>query len=144
MSGMPVRRASSVGSVSLLSRKSTRSIDSKRSTPARETKRLERRFSVVIAGSGFLPKECSDSIMQCERFSARRDVNEAKLSGISVKRFADRSNDCRVLANGARLAVDMLVKALSARLRCLKNLHLFDGNHAEDKRLDVLLRGVFD
>jgi hypothetical protein len=46
-----------------------------------------------MAGNGFLPKECNDSIMQLERFSARREVNEAKLSGISVKRFADRSND---------------------------------------------------
>jgi hypothetical protein len=112
--------------------------------PARDVSRLERRFRVVMAGRGFRPRECRLSIMQLERFSARRHVRVAKLSGISVKRFADRSSDCKVLTRGARLVVEMLVRALSAKLRCLKNLHLVEGNHPSDNRLEELPRGVVD
>jgi hypothetical protein len=139
-----VSRATSVGSVNLLSLKSMRSNDKQRSIPARVVSRLERRFSVVMAGKGFRPRECRLSIIQLERFSARRQVKVAKLSGISVKRFADKSSDCNVLASGARLVAEMLVRALSAKLKCLKNLHLVDGNHPKDRRLEVLPRGVVD
>src|SRR5438309_5893267 len=106
---MAVSRANSVGSVNLLSRRSTRSNESSRSMPARELNRLDLKFRVVIAGNGFLPRECRESIMQFDRFNARSDVRVARLSGISVKRFADRSNDCNVLANGARLVAEILV-----------------------------------
>jgi hypothetical protein len=97
-----------------------------------------------MAGKGFLPRECIDSIMQFDKFRARSDVSDARLSGISVKRFADRSNDCKVLANGAKLEAEILVNALSARLRCLRNLHLDDGKNPNERRFDVLFRGVLD
>jgi hypothetical protein len=82
--------------------------------------------------------------MQLERFKARREVSVARLSGISVKRLVERSRDCRVLANGAMLAAVMCVRALSARLRCLKNLHFVDGNQPIDRRLEELPRGVVE
>jgi hypothetical protein len=82
--------------------------------------------------------------MQLERFSARRHVREARLSGISVKRLVERSSDCNVLAKGARLVAVICVRALSARLRCLRNLHLVDGNQPSDRRLEELPRGVVD
>jgi hypothetical protein len=82
--------------------------------------------------------------MQLERFSARREVSVARLSGISVKRLVERSRDCSVFANGAMLLAVMWVRALSARLRCLKNLHLVDGNQPMDKRFEELPRGVVD
>jgi hypothetical protein len=112
--------------------------------PANEAKRLERRLSVVIAGSGFRPSECSPSIIQLERFSARKHVKVARLSGISVKRFDERSSDCRVFARGARLAGEMLVSALSAKLRCLRNRHLVVGKYPRDRRLEELPLGVVD
>lgn len=46
-----------------------------------------------MAGSGFLVNECNDSIMQLDKFKARKAVNEARLSGISVNRLEDRSNE---------------------------------------------------
>jgi hypothetical protein len=101
-------------------------------------------LSVVIAGKGLRVKECKLSIMQFERLSARKQDNVERLSGISVKRFADRSSDCRVLAKGARLDGEMLVRALSAKLKCLKNRHLVGGNQPSDKRLDELPPGVVD
>jgi hypothetical protein len=82
--------------------------------------------------------------MQFERLSARREVRVARLSGISVKRFVERSRDCRVLAKGAMLVAGICVRALSARLRCLRNLHLVEGNQPIDKRFDELPRGVVD
>ena len=144
MSGMTVSRANSVGSVKLLSRKSTRSKDSRRSMPARDDKRLERRLSVVIAGNGFRPSDCTPSIMQFERLRERRQVKVARLSGISLKRLAERSRDCRVFVSGARLLAEMFVSALSARLRCLKKRHFVEGNQPRDRRLDELPLGVLD
>jgi hypothetical protein len=82
--------------------------------------------------------------MQFERLSARRQVKVARLSGISLKRLADRSSDCRVFVSGARLLADMLVRALSARLRCLRKRHLVEGNQPRESRFDELPLGVFD
>ena len=93
MSGMLVRRASSVGSVSLLSLKSTRSNEGNLSIPAKDDNRLPRKLRVAIAGIGLRTKECSDSIMQFERFRALSAVKVARLSGISVNRFEDKSRD---------------------------------------------------
>jgi hypothetical protein len=80
--------------------------------------------------------------MQLERFKARNAVREAKQSGICEKRFEDRSREWRVLANGARLAAEIEVRLLSARLRCFKNLHFEEGNMPIDSRLDELPRGL--
>jgi hypothetical protein len=99
---------------------------------------------VVMAGKGLRVKECKLSIMQLDRFRARKQDNVDRLSGISVKRLADKSSDCRVFANGARLVDEMLVRALSARLKCLRNRHLVGGNQPNDKRLDELPPGVVD
>lgn len=99
---------------------------------------------MVIAGRGFFPKECRLPIMQLERFSARRQDSVARLSGISVKRLAERSSDCKVLAKGARLVTEMFVRALSAKLRCRRKRHLVDGNHPSEGRLEELPRGVVD
>jgi hypothetical protein len=82
--------------------------------------------------------------MQLERFSARREVRVARLSGISVKRLAERSRDCRVLAKGAMLVAVICVRPLSARLRCRRNLHLVDGNQPIERRLEELPRGVVE
>lgn len=144
MSGMTVSRASSVGSVKLLSLKSTRSNDNKRSMPARDDRRLERRFKVVIAGSGLRPNDCKPSIMQFERLRARRHVKVARLSGISLKRLADKSSDWRVFVSGARLLGDMFVSALSAKLRCRRKRHFVEGNQPRERRFDELPLGVFD
>jgi hypothetical protein len=97
-----------------------------------------------MAGSGFRLKECRPSIIQLERFSARRHDKVARLSGTSTNRFDDRSSDWSVFANGARLAVEIFVSALSARLRCLKNRHLVEGNHASGSRFKGLPRGVVE
>jgi hypothetical protein len=91
-----------------------------------------------MAGSGFLDKEWSESIMQLERFKARKDTNDARLSGTSAKRFEERSKEWSVLATGARLDALMVVNELSARQRCLRNLHLEGGRKPETKRLGVL------
>ena len=82
--------------------------------------------------------------MQLDKFRARRHDNVARLSGISVKRFEERSRDCNVFANGTRLVVEMLVRALSAKLRCLRNLHLVEGNQPKERRFEVLPRGVVE
>jgi len=68
----------------------------------------------------------------------------ARLSGISVKRLAERSNDCNVFANGARLAAEMVFNALSAKLRCRRNRHFVAGNQPSDRRLEELPLGVAD
>jgi hypothetical protein len=102
--------------------------------------RFDRRFKAVIAGRGFLVKEWRESIMQLDRLSARNAVKDARQSGICENRFAERSRECKVLANGARLAADIDVRLLSARLRCFKNLHFDVGMMPIDKRLDELPR----
>jgi len=140
-SGMPVKRASSVGSVSLLSLKSSLSNGYSLSIPASEDKRFERRLRAVMAGSGFRVKECSASIMQLERFRALRAVREAKQSGIWVNKFSDRSRECKVFTSGAKLVADIDVRELSARLRCFRNLHLVLGNMPASK-FEVLPRGL--
>jgi hypothetical protein len=54
---------------------------------------LALRFNAVIAGSGFLASEWRDSIMQFDRFSALKAVNDARLSGTSVKRLEEISRE---------------------------------------------------
>ncbi len=80
--------------------------------------------------------------MQFERLSARRAVRDAKQSGICENKFAERSSEWRVLANGAKLAADIEVRPLSARLRCLRNLHFDEGRIPMERRFDELLRGL--
>ncbi len=95
--------------------------------PAMEVSRFARRLSAVMAGSGFLTSECRDSIMQLERFRALKAVKVARQSGTSAKRLEDRSRECRVLERAPRPDAVIEVNELSARLRCLKNLHLDAG-----------------
>ena len=45
------------------------------------------------------------------------------------------------MASGARLAAAIDVRPLSARLRCLRNLHFDDGNMPTVSRFDELPRG---
>jgi hypothetical protein len=104
--------------------------------------RFDRRFKAVMAGRGFRVNEWSESIMQCDRFSALNAVSEARQSGIWEKRFDDRSKECNVLAKGARLLADMDVRLLSARLRCLRNLHFDGGKIPIDRRFEELPRGL--
>lgn len=99
---------------------------------------------VVMAGRGLRPNECSPSIIQLERFNARRQVRLARLSGISVKRLAERSSDCSVFVKGTRLVAGMVVKALSAKLKCLKNRHLVAGNQPIESKFEELPRGVVE
>jgi hypothetical protein len=82
--------------------------------------------------------------MQLDRFSARRQVRLARLSGISANRFAERSRDCSVFVKGVRLAAEILVRALSAKLKCLKNRHLVVGNQPRESRLEELPLGVVE
>lgn len=98
----------------------------------------------MIAGRGLRPNECNPSIIQLERFSARRQVRLARLSGISTNKLAERSSDCNVLVRGARLAAGIVVKALSARLKCLKKRHLVAGNQPRESKLEELPRGVVE
>src|SRR2546423_4121740 len=97
---MPVSLAASVGSERRLSCTSRFSRDSRRSTPAKEVRRLERSLIVVMAGRGLLVRECSESIMQFDRSSEFSLVKEARLSGISVKRLDDKLIERRLFANG--------------------------------------------
>ena len=106
--------------------------------PAIEVRRFPRRFNAVIAGKGFRDKECSESIMQFERFRALSDVRVARQSGTCVKRFEERSRECKVSANGARLAAVMNVSELSGKPRCLKNRHFEDGNGPVRRRFEEL------
>lgn len=73
---------------------------------------------------------------------ALKDTSEARLSGISVKRFEDRSNDCKVLASGDRLPAATEVRPLSVRLRCRRNLHFDMGRMPDPRRFNELPRGV--
>ena len=125
---MPVSLANSVGSCSLLSRRSSRSRDRSRSTPAMDTSRFPRRFSALIAGNGFLLSECRDSIMQLLRFRALKDVKILRASGISTIKLEDKSNESKLLERGARLEDVIEVRELSARLKCLRNLHFDAGS----------------
>lgn len=144
MLGILVKRASSVGSVNRLSRKSTFSSDNSRSIPARDESRFDRRFRVVIAGKGLRTSECKLSIMQLDKLSARRFVSEARLSGISVNRFKDRSRDKSVPDSGARLCAVIEVSPLSLKLRWRKKRHFDAGRMPRVSRFDVLVFGVLE
>ena len=95
-----------------------------------------------MAGSGFLVSEWRESIMQLDRLSARSEVSDARQSGICAKRFDERSREWRVFAKGVRLAADIEVRPLSARLRCLRNLHFEDGKMPMERRFEELPRGL--
>lgn len=141
---MRVRRASSVGSDSLLSRKSIFSSEKSFSTPARDDRRFERKLMMLMAGNGFRASECKLSIMQFDKLRARRLVSVARLSGISVRRLEDRSSECSVLARGVRLVDVMVWRPLSARLRCLRKRHLDVCIVPSASRFDVLCFGVLE
>jgi hypothetical protein len=111
--------------------------------PANEIKRLDLRFRAVMAGNGFRVNECRESIMQFERFNARRAVNDARESGICAKRFDERSREFRVLASGTKPVAEMVVRELSARLRCLRNRHFVDGRMPIDSKVELLPRGLY-
>ena len=102
-----------------------------------DARRLARRFRAVIAGSGFLARECRFSIIQLAMFSDCRAVITARQSGMSAKRLEERSRECKVLAKGARLLLLIEVRELSAKLRCRKNLH-FDAGRIG--RIPMLIR----
>lgn len=111
--------------------------------PASEDKRFPRKFKAVIAGSGLRASDRRESIMQPDKFKARRATRLARQSGTSARWLADKSRDWRVLVNGDRLAAVKVVMLLSARLRCRRKRHLDIGNiPIDDKRLDELPRGV--
>ena len=92
----------------------------------------------MIAGRGFLERECNESIIQFDRFKALKEVKVAKQSGISEKWFAERSKEWSELARGARLDEDKYVSELSARLKCLKNLHFDSGSILAKRMFDEL------
>jgi len=76
--------------------------------------------------------------MQFDKFSALRAVKDARLSGTSVKRLEDMSSECKVFARGARLSKLREVRELSARQRCLRNLHLDGGKIATVNKFEAL------
>lgn len=127
MLGALVKRASSVGSVSALSRRSTRSNESIRSIPARDERRLALRLNAVIAGSGVRVKECRESIELLARLRARRLDRMLIASGTVEKRFEERSNDVSDPASGANADVVMDIKLFSARHKWRKKRHLIEG-----------------
>jgi hypothetical protein len=96
----------------------------------------------VIAGSGFRVRECNESIMQCDRFRARKAVSVATQSGTWVKRLDERSNELRVFAKGAKLVAGIVVKELSAKLKCFRNRHFVAGRIPVARRLEVLCLGL--
>ena len=61
----------------------------------------------------------------------------ARQSGTSLKRFDDRSSECTEFPSGARLEALIDVRALSARLKCFKNLH-FEAGRKPSKRFEEL------
>jgi hypothetical protein len=91
-----------------------------------------------MAGSGLRVRECSESIMQCDRLSARKAVKVARLSGTWLKRFEDKSREKRVLDRGAKLVEGIDVMALSAKLKCLRKRHLEAGKIPMERRLPPL------
>jgi hypothetical protein len=88
-------------------------------------------------------RECKESIILFERFSARNAVKDAKESGICTKRLEDRSRLCRVLTNGASPVDDMLVIELSAKLRCFRKRHFVDGRTPSANKFELLPRGLY-
>lgn len=93
----------------------------------------------MIAGRGFRDRLCRESIIQFERLRALSEVKEARLSGTSVNRFDDKSREWRVLAKGDRLVALIVVNELSARLRCLRNLHFVTGRIPRASRFEELV-----
>jgi hypothetical protein len=67
-------------------------------------------------------------------------VRVARLSGICVNRFEERSRELRVLARGFRLPIGIAVSELSARLRCLRKRHLEAGRMPMARRFEELPR----
>jgi len=110
--------------------------------PLSEVSRLERRLSVVIAGSGYLESDRRLLIMQLLRFSARRCVKLASASGTSVNKLPDKSKDCKVSATGFRHSTDREVSPFSARLRCRRNRHFDGGRMPCVSKSVALCRGV--
>jgi hypothetical protein len=78
--------------------------------------------------------------MQLERFKALKAINEARLSGTSVKRFVDRSRECRVLTTGAKPAAETEVRELSASPKWRRNRHLDDGRTLESRFEELPVR----
>ena len=93
-----------------------------------------------MAGKGFRDNECKDSIIQFERTRDLKATREPRLSGTSVKRFVDKSSECKVLATGARLDAVREVRELSARQRCRRNLHLVGGRKPARRFGELLFR----
>jgi hypothetical protein len=80
--------------------------------------------------------------MQFDRLSALRAVSVARQSGIWANKFDDRSREWSVLANGAKLDAEIEVIPLSARLRCLRNLHFDNGSMPMASRFEELPLGL--
>ena len=95
---------------------------------------------------GWRVRECRDSIIQNDTFRARRAIRLVKPTGISVNRFEDMSNECRVFANGARLEDANDVSELSAILRCRRKRHFEAGRMPTQVRFDdiPLLKGSIE
>lgn len=66
--------------------------------------------------------------MLLDMLSAFNAVRLFSPSGIETKRFCERSRETREFASGRSDSADIVVRELSARHRCFKNLHLFEGN----------------
>jgi hypothetical protein len=76
--------------------------------------------------------------MQFDRSRETSLVNEARASGISVKRLDERFRERSVVATGARLFADSVVKELSASDRYLSLCHFEGGRMLKLRRLEVL------
>lgn len=66
--------------------------------------------------------------MQLLRFRALKDVKILRASGISTIKLEDKSKESKLLERGARLEDVIEVRELSARLKCLRNLHFDAGS----------------
>src|SRR5438309_611855 len=65
--------------------------------------------------------------MLLDKLSARRHERVDSASGTETRRFEERSIEVRVFARGASEVMEMEVRALSARDRCLRYRHFVGG-----------------
>jgi hypothetical protein len=76
--------------------------------------------------------------MQFDKSRETSLVSEARLSGISLKRFEDRFRERRVPATGARLFAEIVVMELSASDRYFSLCHFEAGKIFRLRRLELL------
>jgi hypothetical protein len=95
--------------------------------PARDVILLSRRMRVVIAGRELRFNPWSPLIRFPARLSDRRQYNDDKTAGTSIKRFPDRSRDSKFGAREVHAGAANPVKPHSDMQRYLRHCHLSSG-----------------